>query len=531
MLPSVVLLLFSSLLYNTSIHVRAGLVSGSKRQTTSNDGLTSASWIWIPGSNGSAGTTSGNVAFIKSFVTPSGKTASSAVISMTAVDHFTVWCNGLPIGASGTTGEAWKSAQALRATLNASSNVFSILVTNSGGSSVPPGLLAAIQVTYSDATSSTLLSDASWLAAGSDIPSGFPVPSNLSGFSPPVIAAPYGSGAWGKSVSLPSPDLSPLTLQSSTWIWSTPNATQTAPVGNVGFRKTFATPAGKAAQSAIIILTCDNNFDLFSNGEYVGSPPQDHAITNWHHPQQFALNLTSTSNVFTILAQNFPFEGTTNTTSAAGLIAAIKIIYADSSSDVIVTDSSWLAGVFTSQTAFLSTSDSLLLPSIVQGPLGTAPWTELDSPSNGLNAALVPTSPFSSSANTSPAPSSTAHTSPESHSVPVAEIVAPIIAVLVLMALLAAFFLWRRSTRSTKKHRSFPLIRPFSGYTTIPTNDGSTSEPPSLRATTPMPMGEVGAPLNYAGPPPGYDDHEFESPLGVELEPTGADAQRRKSPW
>ncbi|KAJ7015999.1 hypothetical protein C8F04DRAFT_983638 [Mycena alexandri] len=475
--------------------------------------LKSSSWIWST-ANASLAASAGTVGFRKTFATPVGKRAQSVTILLSADNNFKLYLNGQYV-ASGTGGDAWKSAQALRATLNASSNVFSVLVTNGGGSSVPPGLLAAIQITYSDSTTSTLLSDSSWLAASSLIPSDFPIPSNLFGFSAPVVAAPYGSGAWGKSVSLPSPDPSPLTLQSSMWIWSTTNANQTAPVGNVGFRKTFGTPAGKAAQSAIIVLTCDNNFDLFLNSEYVGSPPQDHAITNWHYPQQFALNLTSTSNVFTILAQNFPSEGTTaNTTSPAGLIAAITIRYSDGSSDIAVTDSSWLAGVFTSETAFLSTSDSLLSPAIVQGPLGTAPWTELDTPSNGLNAALVPTSPFSSSASTSPTPSTT-HTSPESHSVPVVEIVAPIVGVLVLMALLAGFFLWRRrSSRSTSKHRSFPLINPFSGYSTIPTTDGSGSEPPSLRATTPIPMGEVGAPLDYAGSPPRYDDHEFERPLG-----------------
>ncbi|KAJ7185713.1 hypothetical protein C8R46DRAFT_385183 [Mycena filopes] len=500
----------------TFIHVRARLVLQSERRTTSDPGLKSASWIWIPNSHGSASTSSGTAAFVRSFTTPSGKTASSAEISMSAVDHFTVWCNGQPIGASPTAQDSWKSAQLLRAPLNASTNVFSVLVTNNGRSSVPPGLLADIQIAYSDSTSSTLLSDSSWLATG-DIPSDFPLPSDLSRFSSAVVAA-------GQNVSLPSPNLTPLSLQASLWIWSTPNSIQGAPVGYVGFRRTFTSPSGKAAQSATVLLTVDNSFDLFVNGEYVGSPPQDHAITNWQHPQLFAVNLTSALNVFTVFAQNFAIEGTTgNTPSAAGFIAAIKILYADNSSDLITTDPSWLAGASISASAFLATDDSLLSSAISQGPLGTAPWTQLDAPSNVLNAALVPTSPFSTTTTLSPATSAPA--SPAPHSVPVAEIVSPIVGGLVLIALIVAFFWWwrrRSSFGSTRtKHTSFASIRPFSGYASLPSTDGSSANHPRAATRTP---GGVAAPIE---PPPGYDEFE-QGPSQPLVAGVNGPPQRRK---
>ncbi|KAJ6470601.1 hypothetical protein C8R47DRAFT_931356, partial [Mycena vitilis] len=335
--------------------------------------LTSASWIWA----GNGSSTSGNVAFLKFFSTPAGKFASNAVITMTAVEHATLWCNGHPIGVSGTGQDGWKSAHVLRAALNASVNTFSVLVTNSNSTTTPPGFLVAIEVSYNDSTTSPLMSDSSWLAASeSDILADFPNPSDLSRFAS-AVAVSYGSGPWGQNITLALPDPSPPTLQDSTWIWSTPNAGQGAPVGTVGFRKTFSTPTGKSAQSATILLTVDNTFALYLNGNYMGSPPVDPNavgfVSVWSHPQQFTVALNSTFNVFDVIGQNFPDAGSTDRTSAA-LIATIQIRYTDGTSDTISSDPSWLTGDATSAPTFLSTSDANLSPSIAQGPMGTFPW-------------------------------------------------------------------------------------------------------------------------------------------------------------
>ncbi|KAJ7858751.1 hypothetical protein B0H13DRAFT_2075864 [Mycena leptocephala] len=497
------------------IHVRAGRSSRPNgrevvRKDMSASGLASASWIWTTNSNG----TSGAVAFLKSFNTPSGKTASSAVISMAAVDHFTLYVNGQPIGASGTAPDEWKSAHVLRAALNASENMFSVLVLNSGRSaSPPPGLLAAIQISYSDSTNSTVVSDSSWLAS-SDIPSDFPSPSNLSPFSSAVIAASYGSGPWGQNVALPVTDPSPLTLQGSTWIWSSTNAYQGAPVGSVGFRSTFSTPSGKIAKSATVLLTVDNTFAFYLNGDYIGSPPVDLNIATvpsvWPHPQQFIVNLNSTLNVFNIIAQNFPAQGTTDPT-AAGLIGAIQIFYTDGTSEIIRTDTSWLNGAPTSVPTFLSANDSLLSPSISQGPLGMEPWGQLQSTSDALNAASVPTAPFNAS--TPPPPTATALTSSNSHPIPIAAIVAPIVGVLAIVAMITAFLVWK-SSRSAKRTRTgLSVVTPFSRYTAIP-SDTSSSERPST--------------LGYPeAPPPGYSYNDSEQSVAAESEPLVPERKRR----
>ncbi|KAJ6558052.1 hypothetical protein B0H19DRAFT_1261613 [Mycena capillaripes] len=445
------------------LHVRARVVSRPRRSTnvqrdtTSGGGPTSPSWIWVASSNGSASTSPGTVAFIKNITTPSGKTASRAVIELTAVDNFTLFVNGQPIGASGA-GD-WKSAQLLRAALNTSVNTFSVLVANSGKSDAPPpGLLAAIQVSYSDSTNATFPSDSSWLAA-TKIPPKFPMPSNLSSFTPAAVAAPYGSGPWGQNISLPSPDPTPLTLNGSNWIWSTANASKAADVGSVGFRKPFPTPSGKSAQLATILLTVDNNFALYLNGQYVGTPP---GVTSgrWDYAQQFTVKLNATMNVFTVIAQNFPSSTPHSPRNAAGFIAAIKISYLDGTTETIYTDSTWLNSNLISLPAFLSTPDVRLSASVVLGKMGMLPWKQLTGISDALSAASVPRGPFSDG--------SSALASSTSHSVPIGAIVGAVVGALAVVALLVGLLIWRRRRRNlhaaAKEATAFTTGVPFSEY-------------------------------------------------------------------
>ncbi|KAJ7185732.1 hypothetical protein C8R46DRAFT_864421, partial [Mycena filopes] len=295
--------------------------------------LNSASWIWWTGPDPSPGTPT-SVAFYKVLGTPFGKRALNATFIITAVDHLTLWVNGQPIGASGTSQDAWKSARVLRTTLKASENLFSVLVAAGGSSDAPPGFLAAIYVSHNDSTTSIIVSDSSWLAS-SDIPPDFPNPADLHSFSSAAVAASYGSGAWGQQVVIPTSDPSPLTLEGSPWIWSVANTDNNpAPAGTVGFRKSIPAQDGNQPQSATILLTADDSFALYLNSEFLGASPG-----SWPQVQRFTMNLTSAVNVFTVIARNRPEpDGDLN---LAGLIVAIEVQYTDASSATIRTDSSW----------------------------------------------------------------------------------------------------------------------------------------------------------------------------------------------
>ncbi|KAJ7461778.1 hypothetical protein B0H11DRAFT_114903 [Mycena galericulata] len=501
--------------------------------------MSSASWIWTADSNGAASTAAGNVAFLKNFTTPPGQTASSALISMTAVDNFVVWVNGQPIGASDPVQDEWKTAQVLRAELNASVNVFSVLVVNGANSAAPPpGLLAAIQISFADNTTYTVLSDASWLATR-NIPADFPSPANPLEFSPAAVAAAYGSGPWGQNVNVPPPSPNSLNLTASTWIWSTPGADLSAPVGFVGFRKTITTPAGKSAQSATVLFTVDNTFALYLNGDYVGSPPEDGV---WEYAQQFTVDMNPTVNVFTVVAENNALDGPGSAVpTAAGFIGAIEVFYADGTSDIIRTDSSWLnsPGNYLTLPIFLSTNDSLLNQSIPLGPLGIAPWGQI-AISDALDAASVPSAPFGSS-NTSSSASPSPAIGRSSHTVPVTAIVGVVVGLLVLSAIIiGVIFWWRRRRNSFSNLKEHPAVAPSD--TVIPFAEYAFTVPPAVPTpvmttfassdrlpppTMSRPRGKFDAAavtrtsdttqVEYAeAPPPSYSDSNVGSALAVD---------------
>ncbi|KAJ7461794.1 hypothetical protein B0H11DRAFT_115610 [Mycena galericulata] len=359
------------------------------KRDLSTSGLTTASWIWT------SAPTTGNVGFIKTFDSAAGKTASSATISMTAVNQFTFWVNGQPIGASGDGANDWTSAQVMTAGLNSSTNTFSVLAVNNANSGAPPpGLLAAIQITYSDGSGDTIVSDSSW-GVSAVIPSDFPTPSDTSGFTTATVAAAFGSGSWGSSVTLAAANPNVPSLSTSTWIWSTSTANTGAAVGTVGFRKTVTTPSGKTAQSATLLITVDNGFNLYINGAYVGSAPGVPQLPDFTRAQQFTVGLDAASNTFTIFGENIADPGTTDA-GPAGVIAAIRILYSDGTTSDVDTDATWLSGPFTTVPAFLSAADSALSPTFAVGTMGSAPWGQVSSISNVLAAANVPSGPFAS---------------------------------------------------------------------------------------------------------------------------------------
>ncbi|KAK7044790.1 hypothetical protein R3P38DRAFT_178107 [Favolaschia claudopus] len=496
-----------------SIAVR-GLQSRSMkvgRDDTTSGTFASASWIWAPNASG------GTVAFMNSFDPPSGKNADSATISITAVGNFTLWVNGHPVGQSSRTGtDGWKTAQVLHAALNATTaNLFSVLVRSSDSTTPPPGLLAAIDILYSDNTTSTVVSDSSWLAS-TDIPPDFPSPSSshLSAFIPVTVEGPYGSDPWGESVALAPHDADFPTLQGSSWIWSTSNAFLTAPSGSVGFRKTFLTPSGKSAQSARVIATADNSFDFYLGHSFISSPPTDPnlnipgAMSIWHYPQRFTIDdLNSTLNVFNIIGWNFDAQGRTLATSA-GVIAVLQVYYTDGTSDVIRTDDSWSFGPSNAGSTFLLTPDSSLSPVVVQGPLGMVPWNQMLNTTDTLAAASVPAFPFT-------AQPSTPNNNNLHKTVPVAAIVAPIVGVIAVVALLGVIFMVRKSSRfSSKKRSSVAEILPYSSWHSPTTNSlAGTGTVGPFAASTEASVQEP--------PPPDYS-------LDVPLVSVVSDSQRKQ---
>ncbi|KAJ7185715.1 hypothetical protein C8R46DRAFT_385241 [Mycena filopes] len=405
------LLPFSIFTQAASVHPTIG-----RRDALADSDLTSASWIWTKEQ------TKGNTAFLKTYTNPSGKGALSATIWMTAVNQFTFWVNGQPIFQSGPGADDWRSVQQFTIGLNVSTNTFSVLaVNNANEGAPPPGLVAAIHIVYVDSSLEVLHTDASWGVVSTAIPPDFPTPASASAsqFAAAKVVGPFRSG----DLTVPFADAHESILSDNKWIWNTPVVNTATPAGSVAFRRTILEQAGKHAQTATVLMTADNRFSLYLNGQYVGAPPPAPVLPDVTRPQQFTLDISSSSpNTLIVVVENIVRPGDVSA-GQAGLVASITVEYSDGSTSAIGTDETWLTSTNTSLAASLAAiieqPDSALSPAFVIGGMGIAPWGSMTGVSNALAASAVPTSPYAAGTLLPGAPPS----SSADHSAPIGLIV------------------------------------------------------------------------------------------------------------
>ncbi|KAJ7473505.1 hypothetical protein FB451DRAFT_1134011 [Mycena latifolia] len=135
----------------------AALAVQAANSASDNTPLTFANSKWIWTSEMASGSApQGLRSFRKAFMAPEGKTPVLAHILSVSDDAHTFFVNGRQVS-SGPFGVA----QSRCAGLDPCLNVFAIKGENGGGVA---GVLATVRVTYSDGTTSTLVTDASWRA-------------------------------------------------------------------------------------------------------------------------------------------------------------------------------------------------------------------------------------------------------------------------------------------------------------------------------------------------------------------------------
>ncbi|KAJ7500238.1 hypothetical protein B0H11DRAFT_803189 [Mycena galericulata] len=173
--------------------------------------------------------------------------------------------------------------------------------------------------------------------------------------------------------------LQPLGLDKAKWIWNS-----ATPGGTRAFRKSFFAPDGKIPVRAEIICTADDAFVFFVNGREVSSS----AI--YKRPEYACVALAPCLNVFAI-------KGTDLVAGTSGVLAKVRVTYADGSTSIIVTDSSWRAAPDV-QPGFenLTVDDSGWDTAHSFGDYGIAPWNKFDSsiPASDISKCeAVPTKP------------------------------------------------------------------------------------------------------------------------------------------
>ncbi|CAK5261924.1 unnamed protein product [Mycena citricolor] len=173
--------------------------------------LEDSSWIWSITSAFLVAPV-GTIGFRKRFSIPAGKTAVSGTALISCDNTFSLYINGVFIAAppSGpnTTTEfyySWTYAQQVAFPIDSTSLVFDIIAQNFLYDMQTPqlsfaGLIAAMQVDYSDGSSDTVITDQSWnFSANFSSPSAFLSMSSIS-LTSAIVQGKFGMAPWDQLV-------------------------------------------------------------------------------------------------------------------------------------------------------------------------------------------------------------------------------------------------------------------------------------------------------------------------------------------
>ncbi len=113
-------------------------------------------------------------------------------------------------------------------------------------------MTATVLVDYSDNSTETFVTDASWKTLQSVPPVGFANPGlDDSSWIAASEEGKNGVGPWGPTSLPPALDIT-----QSNWIWTNEtDSSGNAPIGHRAFRKTITSPIGKCAVCAKVVLT------------------------------------------------------------------------------------------------------------------------------------------------------------------------------------------------------------------------------------------------------------------------------------
>ncbi|KAJ6462213.1 hypothetical protein C8R45DRAFT_1178744 [Mycena sanguinolenta] len=190
--------------------------------------LASSFWVWTAVSPVSAGNwpnlPAGSRAFRRTFTPAAGEIPANANILIAADDEYTLWVNGVQVGAS--SGANWAIGQNYVVNFASAPTkiVIAVLATNLNAPS-PAGLLFSMEVNmaptigspatrgWSNCTAGAyVVSDNSWLSTTGVIPNGFQQPGFDDSTWPAVVEEVlYSGGVWSTSLTI-TPASAPITI-------------------------------------------------------------------------------------------------------------------------------------------------------------------------------------------------------------------------------------------------------------------------------------------------------------------------------
>ena len=192
-------------------------------------GLDGAQWIWFNEGNPAQSAPIGTRQFRRTIHIPANRSLIAARVRIAADNAFSIAVNGQNVA----TGSDWTIPvdADIRAAMQIGDNIISMSVTNAGSSPNPAGVIARLDLTFSNGEPLTVLTDAQWEAS-----------SNGVAWSNALVLGAYGIAPWGAAASavLPHP-----------WM-----------------RRTFEMNA--AVQRALVFVNTPGHFELYLNGVKVG---------------------------------------------------------------------------------------------------------------------------------------------------------------------------------------------------------------------------------------------------------------------
>lgn len=241
---------------------------------------------------------------------PCGDRITSAQLELTADDSFTVSVNGQQVAASPHVGDSWRTATVVDVStaLRPGRNVIAAEATNAQPG--PAGFLGKLRV-ESSGTPFELVTDTTWKSANTAA-TGWQQPDfDDAAWPQALVAAAYGSGPWGSSVSTPPP---PEPLLRNEFTLNKPIRSARVYIAGLGYYKLYLNgarvgdheldPGFTVYDKTALYTTYDVTAALRAGGNAVGvslgrgyyamTNPDEWVASPWHSEPKLKLELDVT---------------------------------------------------------------------------------------------------------------------------------------------------------------------------------------------------------------------------------------------
>ncbi|HYH34643.1 MAG TPA: family 78 glycoside hydrolase catalytic domain [Nocardioides sp.] len=339
--------------------------------------LDGADWVWHP--EGNPPYAPEGDWFYRLPLTDGGEQPVSADVLVTADDSYQLFLDGEQVGSSPDGPHTWMRAQRYSLDLTGGDSVLAVRAHNSweaagAGIASPAGLLAKVRLTYADGSSRTIATaaDSPWRSHDALV-DGWARPGfDASGWSPVAQHAAYGSGPWGRGVTVPAEDDARSALAEASWIWYPDGTPPEAPAGTRYFRRAFEVDPDRELVSADLVMTADDRFVASLNGRQVGRSSTSGEA--WREARVLPLSAVRPGrNVVAVSATNSNFAS--GAPSPAGLLGVVRLRYAGGEVELVPTDGSWRTNREAPEGwADPIFDDSTWAAAVVHAAYGSGPW-------------------------------------------------------------------------------------------------------------------------------------------------------------